>query len=441
MIDEQEMKRRERVKAELATVNPRLFGHLFGESPKRILSLDGGGVLGVIEIAFLERLEAKLRQDKGKPNLVLSDHFDLIGGTSTGAIIATGLALGMTTAQIRDLYFSLANKIFSKKLVEFDPRKWGQVSYVRGRFSAHPLAMVLKTIVGDRQLQSADLQTGLAIMAKRVDTASPWVFYNNPLNKHWDDRQPSRDDPGDRGRIGNKRYLLRNLIRASTAAPTYFSAQSIDIAEANPDRNFPKPTPGLFVDGGVSPFNNPALQLLMLAGVSGYGFDWPIRRDALSLTSIGTGWWAPTMPYNKARRMWQWQLAVHTLKGIIWDNNMLTLTMLQWLSRSEQPWQIDRALRDLGDDLLAGHLPVDEPLKELVQFVRYDLRYDSKWLHREAGIDIDDDRLEELKQFMNPAVMPEVYEIATAYAARRIPIGDATRQDKSTAQENVPMPT
>jgi patatin-like phospholipase/acyl hydrolase len=73
--------------------------HLFGAGPKRLLSLDGGGVRGVISVAFLERIEAILSAQAGE-NVRLGDWFDLIGGTSTGAIIATGLALGKTTADL-----------------------------------------------------------------------------------------------------------------------------------------------------------------------------------------------------------------------------------------------------------------------------------------------------------------------------------------------------
>jgi patatin-like phospholipase/acyl hydrolase len=65
--------------------------HLFGPGPKRILSLDGG-VRGATTIAFLERIEALIEEIEGRP-VRLRDWFDLIGGTSIGAIIATALAL------------------------------------------------------------------------------------------------------------------------------------------------------------------------------------------------------------------------------------------------------------------------------------------------------------------------------------------------------------
>ena len=67
---------------------------------KRILALDGGGVRGILTLGFLEKIETLLRKRYDKPDLVLSDYYDLMGGTSTGAIMATGLALGMEVKQI-----------------------------------------------------------------------------------------------------------------------------------------------------------------------------------------------------------------------------------------------------------------------------------------------------------------------------------------------------
>src|ERR1043165_8997547 len=92
--------------------------HLFGSGPKNVLSLDGGGVRGVISVAFLERIEAVLSAQAGN-DVRLGDHFDLIGGTSTGAIIATGLALGKTTAELKDIYHRLLPPAFCPSPVSF----------------------------------------------------------------------------------------------------------------------------------------------------------------------------------------------------------------------------------------------------------------------------------------------------------------------------------
>jgi predicted acylesterase/phospholipase RssA len=74
---------------------------LFGPGRKRVLALDGGGVRGAISVAFLERIEELLAQSEGR-DVRLGDAFDLVGGTSTGAIIAGALALGYSTAQVKD---------------------------------------------------------------------------------------------------------------------------------------------------------------------------------------------------------------------------------------------------------------------------------------------------------------------------------------------------
>ena len=88
--------------------------HLFAAGPKRMLSLDGGGVRDVISVAFLERIEAILTARAGE-EVRLGDWFDLVGGTSTGAIIATALALGKTTADLKDTYYRLAPRAFRRR--------------------------------------------------------------------------------------------------------------------------------------------------------------------------------------------------------------------------------------------------------------------------------------------------------------------------------------
>ena len=212
-------------------------GHLFGPGPKRILSLDGGGVRGIVALAFLERMEQQLRErDGGREDFRLCDHFDLIGGTSTGAIIATSLALGFSVEKLIDLYLSLAKRAFQGS-------RWHGGVFVP-KFRAKPLFEEIRRQVGHETLGSEALRTDLAIFAKRMDTGSPWVFHNNPRSHYFD---PPEDDPG---ALANRDMGLAEILRASTAAPTYFKPETIAVAEG---------VTGLFVDGGVSPYNNPAL--------------------------------------------------------------------------------------------------------------------------------------------------------------------------------------
>ena len=82
--------------------------------PKRILAIDGGCVRATLAIGIVTRLEATRRAKLGRPGLVLSDYFDLIGGTSTGAIIAAGLALGRDRAHPAEIYRRLGPRVFRR---------------------------------------------------------------------------------------------------------------------------------------------------------------------------------------------------------------------------------------------------------------------------------------------------------------------------------------
>ena len=95
---------------------------------RRILALDGGGIRGVFTIEVLARMEELLRQHTGKKDLVLADHFDLIAGTSTGAIIATFLSWGESVDTIRRLYAEQAHRIgyAAHRMAEAETRGVGQ---------------------------------------------------------------------------------------------------------------------------------------------------------------------------------------------------------------------------------------------------------------------------------------------------------------------------
>ena len=154
---------------EIAGLSPR-DRHLFGPGPKRMLSLDGGGVRGAIAIGFLERLETLIEEIEGRPTL-LCDWFDFIGGTSTGAIIAGALALGYRAAEVRKFYHALGPRVFR--------RSFWRIEGLMSKFDRRNLISELEGILGDRTLDSDDLRTGLGVVAKRLDTGGCWVIANN----------------------------------------------------------------------------------------------------------------------------------------------------------------------------------------------------------------------------------------------------------------------
>ena len=83
------------------------------KAPKKILSLDGGGIRGALTLGYLKKIEdiLKAKHPENK-DFRMSDYFDLIGGTSTGSIIASCLAIGMSAAEIKNMYMELGDKIF-----------------------------------------------------------------------------------------------------------------------------------------------------------------------------------------------------------------------------------------------------------------------------------------------------------------------------------------
>jgi hypothetical protein len=138
--------------------------------------------------------------------------------------------------------------------------------------------------VQDRQLSSRDLITGLCVVTKRMDTCCPWIVANNPRAPYWFDG-PAHD--------GNERYSLATLVRASTAAPHFFDPEMFAIS---------KDEEGLFIDGGVTPFNNPSLALFQMATFQPFGICWPTGPDKLTVTSVGTGTYRPLFSYRRRAR-------------------------------------------------------------------------------------------------------------------------------------------
>src|SRR3954447_18426445 len=136
-----------------------LLQRLQAEEPKRILALDGGGIRGALTLGYLQRIEDILRKQHGDdPAFRLSDYFDLIGGTSTGSIIASCLAIGMSVAEIKDMYFTLGGRIFGRKY------KWWSVfdisEFLKAKYDAQPLEEELHKVFKEITLGSDAILTG-----------------------------------------------------------------------------------------------------------------------------------------------------------------------------------------------------------------------------------------------------------------------------------------
>jgi len=364
--------------------------HLFGPGTKRILALDGGGIRGALSLGYLKRIEDILRQRAGgDPDFRLSDYFDLIGGTSTGSIIATGLALGFSVERLQSLYRSLSEEVFKKPLL--------RLGVFSSKFPKEPLMKALGEYFGDNTLGSDELCTGLMVMTKRLDTGSPWVFHNNPRGKYFNPREGG-------GGIPNRDFLLREIVRASTAAPHYFEPEDIEVAQG---------VTGAFVDGGVSPYNNPSLQLMLLATLEGYHLQWPVGADKLLIASVGTGYREVRTEAKEVMGMPAIQLALQSVMSIMGDSDWLSQVVLQWLSRSPTSWKIDSEVGDLQQDVL-GNGPA------WITYLRYTLAYDSDWLKKSLNIDISQEEAESLFAMDNPKNVQKLSDLGAAAAKTQV---------------------
>jgi hypothetical protein len=362
---------------------------LFGPGPKRILALDGGGIRGVLTLGYLKYIEDMLRQRyNNDPDFRLSDYFDLIGGTSTGSIIAAGLALGFSVEKLQTIYRSLANEVFKKPLL--------RLGLFSSKFPQEPLIAALTEQFGDRTLGSDDLRTGLMVMTKRLDTGSPWVIYNNPRAKFFNVQEGSTAVP-------NRDYLLRQVVRASAAAPHYFEPERFHVTSD---------VDGAFVDGGVTPFNNPAFQLFMLATLEGYGLQWPTGANKMLLVSIGTGYKPLRLSADEVMGMPALQVAGQSLLSLMADCDRLGQTLLQWFSDSPTAQPINSEIGDLQNDLLGG--------RKLLSYLRYNVRFNTAWIKDNLQIDLTEEQVNGLLAMDNPKNVDRLDQLGTEAAKAQV---------------------
>ncbi|HYG79479.1 MAG TPA: patatin-like phospholipase family protein [Pyrinomonadaceae bacterium] len=266
---------------ELAAQHPRyerLAAKYRDESrPRKLLALDGGGIRGVITLQVLKTLEDKLKKETGGgDDFRLGDYFDYVGGTSTGAIIAACLAFGFTVDEIIGLYDRLGKGMFKKPK---NPVKWLWYKYL-----STPLEGQLKSIFGkdedgdDFKLGSGRLRCLLLVVLRNVTTDSFWPISSNPFARY------NLGEGADYAKKNSNLYVpLYQLVRGSTAAPTFFAPQKIEVRSKKSVKTFK------FEDGGVTPYNNPAFLLYRMATVPAYNLAWAKGERRLLLVSVGTG--------------------------------------------------------------------------------------------------------------------------------------------------------
>lgn len=241
------------------------------ERPRKILSLDGGGIRGVLTLEILAEMERQIKAATGIERL--GEYFDYIGGTSTGSIIAAGLAVGMSAADLLDFYEKFGRQMFEKtSILE------RVTSLVGSLYQDEPLAKKLKEIFHDgagglADLTSERLRCLLLVVTRNMSTDSPWPVSSNPFAKYNDLTRPDC----------NLHIPLWQLVRASTAAPVFFPPEVLRWDPSDPKKSF------VFVDGGITPYNNPAFLLYRMATQPAYRLNWKTGERSLLIVSVGTG--------------------------------------------------------------------------------------------------------------------------------------------------------
>jgi predicted patatin/cPLA2 family phospholipase len=405
--------------------------HLFGPGPKRILSLDGGGVRGLISLGILARVEALLRErvpEGQRDAFRLCDYFDLIGGTSTGALIAVQLAMGESVAEITERYKKLCPKLFGSKRWFPIVRTWHSTKRFDQELQNTFAEILNKHPLGfDQTLASPILKTGLAVIAKRIDTGSVWFQSNNWKRKFWDPSKGPWKPFWDEERAEKKfvpnpnaEFKILDIVRASASAPIYFDPLNIRI-----DQN----TVGRFIDGGASPFNDPSSELFLAATLqrryeqsqgevrlSPFGFSWSTGRDNLFLFSVGAGDYRNRNEKPRRRDILKvWRLfglgrgrwggyrflssaqAVEALVGIIADGQKNTRV---WMQAISVPPREDKVITDQHSidgkvGAMEGLRIVDQPL---LTYRRANVKLETEWLE-DFGFKVDErdrNRLREL---------------------------------------------
>lgn len=309
-----------------------------------ILSIDGGGIRGIIPAAVLIQMESAVREARGDESVNIGECFDLIAGTSTGGILALLLLIpdakrpGRARFSAKDalkLYMDYGDDIF-------DRSTWQKISSLGGladeKYSAEMLEHIARNYFGDHRLSS--LIRPCLVTAYDTKRYQPFFF-----TQHDAKTSTARE------------FLVRDAARATSAAPTYFSAalpESLD--------DIPNASP--MIDGGVFA-NNPAACALVEA--IRLSKDAPLQQ--FTIASLGTGRHPKRLTYGQIN---DWGLAgwARPVIDILMEGNAQT---------------VDFQLRTIFESI--GALP-------------HYMRIDGNFTDTAAGLDIDglDSRLDNASQ-------------------------------------------
>lgn len=336
-----------------------LAGRYETERPRALLALDGGGIRGALTLEVLAEIEKQLARATGRgSDFRLADFFDYVAGTSTGAIIAAGIARGMSVGELLDFYTEAGPLMFQKsKLLE----------RLRNLYAADPLKEKLQEVFGgDTTLHPEHLKTLLLVVTRNATTDSPWPISTNPHARY---NALGRQDC-------NLRIPLWQLVRASTAAPIFFPPEVLAWDPDDPRKTF------VFVDGGITPYNDPAFLLFRMATAPEYALGWPSGERRLMLVSVGTG----SAPAVDGDVLSPGKNIVSNLAGLpgalMYGAQVDQDVNCRFVGRCVHGAPIDRELGDMVPRRDGEAVPLDEDLGRAFLYARYDAELSKEGLGR-----------------------------------------------------------
>jgi uncharacterized protein len=304
----------------------------------RILSLDGGGIRGVIPATILTWVEKELQRLSGNPDAKLADFFDMIVGTSTGGLIGCFLLVPdsenplkckNSAAEALKFYEEKGSFIFSKRTGWI----FRGIDYLRKgvRFPADNLESLLEKEFAN--LRMAQLTKHALITAYDLNSSSAVFFNSREVGKYKEERE----------------FLVRDVLRSTSAAPTYFAPAKIK----NLSKLLLEETFLINLDGGVFA-NNPTMCAYAEARSTNFeqiGLNKPSAKDMLVL-SIGTG-------ATKKRRKNRNNSGKKSLLG--WASSISDIMMDGGLDTVN--YQVNRIFESLEEEYRGNYLRLNVPMK------------------------------------------------------------------------------
>lgn len=241
----------------------------------RILSIDGGGIRGILPGVILNEIERKLKKESGNEDARLSDYFDFFAGTSTGGILSLAYIIPNENKKARYSAKDAVNLYLERGDEIFDIGFWQKISSVGGiideKYQADNLEEALQDNFGEIYL--SDLIKPCIITSYDIRNGKPHFFKQH---------KSSND-------IFN--FKVKDVARATSAAPTYFETARVKNISGSP---FP------LIDGGVF-VNNPAMVAYSEARTMSFGeIEKPAAKDMM-IVSIGTGSTSKQYAYKSAK--------------------------------------------------------------------------------------------------------------------------------------------